>query len=322
MIRVIENVLIRRRLFGKNVSGLNKDFPRVISLIEENQPSVETLVAAISSVIFYPTNEEIKHKAKEMEFYGGGKNDYVRLILIQLNRSYMHDAGVHYIDAEIEHILPRSHENWKKNLPENEVQKLESYPSMVNWLGNLTLINSSYNKKISNDVFEIKCMEFDKSPYTLTKELVKYTSFTPSTIEQRTQMMLDRLLVSVYPDLTVEYKVEKMKEDWMREKSKRIISFTVNGERAKIEKLSWKNVLIYFVNHIIEKYPAAYNAYKKKYVHEFQVSVPKLFSKLSNGDDFRTTLSANSVMDKISKFLEIANLPKDYVAIHFEDSNN
>jgi hypothetical protein len=205
MIQVVENVMVRVKLHEKKSdANFNKEFPAVIEKMG-NGTTVQDLVEAILTYAAYPTDDEIKQKARDTEFYGGGKNDYVRLLLIQLNRSYMHDEGIQYWDAEIEHVIPQKYEKWKEYFPKHELEKLDAFPSIVNRLGNLTLINSGYNKRISNDWFEVKRAEFDKSPYTITQEVGKYLDFFPSTIERRTEQMLERLLTHVYPDLRAKY---------------------------------------------------------------------------------------------------------------------
>jgi hypothetical protein len=66
-------------------------------------------------------------------------------------------------------------------------------------------------------------------------------------------------------------------------------------------------------NVIIAKHPGAYMAYKEKHPNEFILTDPDLFSKLSNGDWFRTTMSANDVRVTIAKLIEMAGMGGDYV---------
>ena len=320
MIRAIENVLVRRKLYGVGVTGANKEFPKVIDKMA-GRTTVEALVLGMLSVGAYPTDAEIMHAAIDAEFYGGGKNDYLRLILIQLNRSYKHDFGTHYHDVDIEHILPQNNEKWWKHMADDERNKLQNFPSIVHRLGNLTIINQLYDKKISNEYFNpIKRDEYKKSPYTLTQELAKWDNFTLSTIEARTKAMLERLLYTVYPNLAATYGIELAALKAPKAKSKKLLQLFVGGIPAPLSKYTWKEALLYVMeNVIIAKHPGVYLAYKLKRPNEFHLTNPELFSRLSTGDWFRTTMSAKDAQVTIAELIEMAGLGGDYVKFVMEE---
>lgn len=210
LIGVIENFIVREKLLGKKGKNLNREFPRVIEYLDKDltpQTLVKAIVKAVPTVS--ATNDEIKHCALDAEFYGKGKNDVLRLIFIKLNRTYNHDKGVYYDDVEIEHILPQNWENWRSCLSNAEIEKLQKFPSIVHRLGNFTLINSDYNRQISNRSFSEKKKEYLRSPYALTQEVGKMEVFSPTTIERRTGETIDKILNDVYPDLTQKYNVKR-----------------------------------------------------------------------------------------------------------------
>ncbi len=319
LIRVVENFVVRRKLFGKKTEGLNKDFPRVVKKLKSDL-TPETLTQAIMETFpggAYPTNNEIKRAAVDTEFYGKGKNDITRLMLIQLNRAYKHDKGVHYNDAEIEHILPQSWKNWR--LSEYEIDKLKRFPSIVNQLGNFTLINSDYNREVSNHPFFEKKKEYLKSPYMLTQEVAKMEDFFPSAIEARTAELLDRILNDVYPDLVLKYGLERGKQKIEPAKSIKPISLTINGQNVPLDPCTWKKVLLGVIGYFIENHPEAYAMFKATHPYEFRVTNPEFYSKLPNGDDFRTHKSAKSIKEVIARLLDVARLPQNYIVVETED---
>ncbi len=316
LIRVVENFVVRRKLFGKKVEGLNKEFPRVFQKLKGDlTPKKLTYAIAETFTVAFPTNDEIKRAAVDAEFYGKGKNDVTRLLLIQLDRAYNHDKGVHYDDAEIEHILPQSWKNWRSYFSDSEVKKLENFPSIVNQLGNFTLINSDYNKEVSNRPFFEKKKEYLKSPYVLTREVAKMADFFPSAIEARTAELLDRILNDVYPDLVLKYGLERGRQKNNRAKNSRPVSLTINGQNVPLDPCTWKKVLLGVMDYFIENHPEAYAMFKATYPHEFRVTHPEFYSKLPNGDDFRTNKSAKSIKEVIARLLDVARLPQNYVVV-------
>ncbi|MXW82877.1 MAG: HNH endonuclease, partial [Rhodothermaceae bacterium] len=61
-------------------------------------------------------------------------------------------------------------------------------------LGNLTLLESSANKKISNTTFDEKCEAYKKSTYALTKEIPEIApeEWTPALVNKRQQQLARR----------------------------------------------------------------------------------------------------------------------------------
>ncbi len=89
----------------------------------------------------------------------------------------------------IEHIFPENPvEAWEETFP------LEIQESSVYRLGNLTLLESSANKKISNTTYDEKCEAYKNSAYELTKELPEIApeTWTPELVNKRQQRLAER----------------------------------------------------------------------------------------------------------------------------------
>ncbi len=89
----------------------------------------------------------------------------------------------------IEHIFPENPVGaWQETFP------LEIQESSVYRLGNLTLLESSANKKISNATYDEKCEVYKNSAYELTKELPEIAPeiWTPELVNKRQQRLAER----------------------------------------------------------------------------------------------------------------------------------
>ena len=90
-----------------------------------------------------------------------------------------------YIKAgvEIEHILPQT--------PTPEMlEQIPDYDHVKIMLGNLTLIEKSMNDVIKNKPYEQKVIEYEKSPYYITKSLAKLDSVGNNSAINRINTML------------------------------------------------------------------------------------------------------------------------------------
>ena len=120
----------------------------------------------------------------------GRKKKLAKYILARLEE----DAGDRSCDFEtdpgtIEHILPENPAAaWDETFPPG-LQETSLYR-----LGNLTLLESSANKKISNTTFDEKCEAYKNSMYALTKEIPKIApeEWTPELVNKRQQQLARR----------------------------------------------------------------------------------------------------------------------------------
>lgn len=80
-----------------------------------------------------------------------------------------------YVRLEMEHILPN---NPKADLHKDFTDKNpgKDYEEYKNRLGNFTLLEKPINIVASNDYFQRKCQEYEKSKYHLTSSIAKITS--------------------------------------------------------------------------------------------------------------------------------------------------
>ncbi|MCY7283903.1 MAG: DUF262 domain-containing HNH endonuclease family protein [Cyanobacteria bacterium CAN_BIN43] len=108
----------------------------------------------------------------------GQKKKLVRYILCKL------EADASHIDVDedsfsIEHILPESPtDGWRQNFTDTQVEE------MTYRIGNLIPLEPNLNRQVGNELYLIKRRAYQKSVYTLTKNILA-EEWTPSTLTTR-----------------------------------------------------------------------------------------------------------------------------------------
>lgn len=94
-------------------------------------------------------------------------------------------ANPNAIELNLEHILPQNaNDNWLAKFPKND-KTLYVYR-----LGNMTLLDSSINRKVGNNSFQEKCsVAFAHSKLEITNEILNYSVWSPKEIEERQRKM-------------------------------------------------------------------------------------------------------------------------------------
>lgn len=102
------------------------------------------------------------------------------------------ETTIDFSSIDLEHILPQKPDpDW--NLSKKEIR------SYVNMIGNLTIMNSTYNRIASNKLTKFKIEEYRKSKLSINKELVCFLEdnkllWNKSLIEQRQKQLAEVLL--------------------------------------------------------------------------------------------------------------------------------
>ncbi|MDJ0797159.1 MAG: DUF262 domain-containing HNH endonuclease family protein [Calothrix sp. MO_167.B12] len=115
------------------------------------------------------------------------KRKLVRYILGKLETD---ESGIQ-IDQDsfsIEHILPEvTTNNWQQNFTDSQIE------AMVYRLGNLTLLEPSFNREIGQNSYQLKQATYEKSVYTLTKNITA-EDWNPDTIAARQRRLAQRAI--------------------------------------------------------------------------------------------------------------------------------
>ena len=115
-----------------------------------------------------------------------------RYILRRIENNKEFEKGLVTFDnkkVHLEHIMPQS----PVNLSEWSVDE-EAHANYLWKIGNLTLLLGTKNSSIGNSAFDIKKQSYALSDVRMTRELEDYNKWDPSTIDQRTEMLINELL--------------------------------------------------------------------------------------------------------------------------------
>ncbi len=113
----------------------------------------------------------------------------IRYILTKINNSYSSEisTSINYQNLNIEHIMPQKITAW------NNISKKDHEENL--WrLGNLTLLGSEYNKRISNKVFSEKKKMYKLSKIQITSSLCNYDEWSINSINKRQDELCSRAL--------------------------------------------------------------------------------------------------------------------------------
>lgn len=192
--------ILRRRICGL-VAGENKVFPQLVSFIPKLQEILDKrsgmfqIFGKLQYNLRLPSNEEVKEVLRTANFYNFqyGKF-YLALIEESLTKSRPNlNEGV----LQIEHIMPQVlSDAWRSRLGLFEVER---HPSVVNHIGNLTLIR--HNQELGQMLFEEKKRMYEsREGLQIAKtEIINQTEWNSGTIAHRTEWMINYLVCNVLP---------------------------------------------------------------------------------------------------------------------------
>lgn len=162
---------------------------------DSNKPFVDrvwdSLVTGSGSYRF-PRDREFQDTFENKNMYLEFKPPMLRYMLYKYERARTKDV-VEPTDVTIEHILPQDAKEWQKHLA--DIHDYE-YRDLVHRIGNLTL--TKMNSEASNDPFSKKKLVYEKSGYTITREIGKKADWNSKEIRERSTAMAKEAL-SLWP---------------------------------------------------------------------------------------------------------------------------
>jgi uncharacterized protein with ParB-like and HNH nuclease domain len=167
LLKILENYMVRRFICNESNSNLTTVFAYLWNNINTEKATSElSFVEALKKVLVtksYPPDRNIRSSVRKVKLYQEGstqKKQKLIFILEEINFYLSRGTGgFTVLDRDdrpsIEHILPQQpKEDWKTELGEENLTRI--YQDYLHTLGNLTLVTSSWNKKLSNSPFSTK----------------------------------------------------------------------------------------------------------------------------------------------------------------------
>jgi len=210
--RIIESWLIRRLLVRATTKAYNKIIPDVIMGLKKNRKNADSFLedffrsqSADSS--YWPDDEEIINELTSLQFYRRIYRSRVRMILEALE-----DHARGWIDGKeslsgtrvkrqkyvIEHVMPRA---WQANWPLPKSISEHERDELVHTLGNLTLLSTKLNSKVSNGAWPDKKKSIKEHDLLqLNKQILEVgkSAWTDEDIKARTRRLISDI-VDIWP---------------------------------------------------------------------------------------------------------------------------
>jgi len=158
----IESWLVRRSLMRATSKGFNRFIAQLISeLLRGDRLMVDELIGSYlgsqnAESTYWPDDRQLEEQLKDFRMYRSIPRSRTRMILEALEddaRGYTRDRSG---SAEqrcvrdsltLEHVMPQS---WEQNWPLNNGEEAEERVRAVQYLGNLTLLTTKLNSRVSN----------------------------------------------------------------------------------------------------------------------------------------------------------------------------
>ncbi len=318
ILKIVENFIIRRFICGVPTNQLNKIFPSLFKSLETNN-IVESLKETLRDKN-YPKNKEFKEKFPIVRLYASGdRNEKATIILESLELSYGHKEQVVLDNLTIEHIIPQTlSDSWEKYLGEGWQNTYDIY---LHTIGNLTL--TAYNTELSNALYEIKKVEFEKSHLELNKYFKDVSRWNEEVILSRASVLTEKAS-DIWPSLWGEIEPET------REKTTGVISSGVTGTKPvslliceqRFKVGSWKEVLIKTLEAIYHLDEEKFNSLADEYPNKIcktsnGLRVPH---KLANGYYAEVNLSAESIKNFCLQIINKTELTEEDWKVEIRES--
>jgi len=213
VLKILNTYLIRRYINGQDTSAISRFFPGYLKNVEFQLESSGSFDKYVDICIYYLVNET---KAKstfmpdnaQIRTYLETANAYslsnIRWVLDKIE-GYNNPAPVDLSLLSIEHIMPQTQNEYWKNVSGLD---LDEYIKEVNKIGNLTLAAFSDNSKMGNKDFETKKKILESTKHLkLNEDIVKKEQWTVKDIEERTQIMVDKI-IEIFPYIKSSYVIK------------------------------------------------------------------------------------------------------------------
>jgi len=197
IMEMIEAFHIRWGICGQSTGRLDQIYNEICDGLEQKnfEEYLGYIEGKLSRYVKENVDDEIfKHNFASRNFKFGEKR--TKYILWKLSNP----AGELILDIneiETEHIMPQTlSEQWindlQKQTGQDKNQIIVLHEEMLNHIGNLTIIKQSWNRSMSNRVFEQKKNDYNKSEIPITKELENQNQWVFNDIESRSKKFSEK----------------------------------------------------------------------------------------------------------------------------------
>lgn len=182
VISSIEKLIFRNIIIAKNAAN------KYELIFAECAVAISTKNATKNDIVNDLNNYKISNEAFKNHFstLETKNKPIIRYILKEINNLNSTNETIisDSVNVHIEHILPQTKGEWI----------IYDHEDFVNKLGNLTLLGSEFNRKISNSLFDNKKKMYQKSEIKITQDLLTYSDWGTTEINLRQKCFTDHAL--------------------------------------------------------------------------------------------------------------------------------
>lgn len=201
---VVESWHVRWQMLRLSVGDMGRIVAEIIRLytgtpVAELRASVERHLTGLNvASTYWPGNDEIRSQLVHEQAYRRFTRARLRMLLEAIedaHRRHTNQPQVSRRGYPIEHVMPQS---WAQFWPVAGLEAQEARAEHVHRLGNLTLLTTSLNSKVSNSAWVDKRSALEKHDTLLlnSRLLAAGDRWDEPTIESRTRAMIDVLLAT------------------------------------------------------------------------------------------------------------------------------
>lgn len=205
VIAVTESWLVRRQILRLSVADMGRIVADVIRTYEHTPPAdlVESIERHLSRLnvtsTYWPGDDEIRKSLRGEQVFRRFKKARLRMLLETIEDAYRRGTNQPRVPRRgypIEHILPQK---WADRWPVHDAEAEEIRAEHVHRLGNLTLLTTSLNSKVSNGPWASKRVALQAHDTLLLNSRLLSTVdsvWDEAGIDSRTDAMIDVLLAT------------------------------------------------------------------------------------------------------------------------------
>jgi len=204
IIRATESWVVRRQLLRLTGSDLGRIVADIIAAHSSASGSdlADRVIGHLARLnvtsTYWPGDDEVRRTLATEAAYSRFPRGRLRMFLEAAEDHYRSETGQPQIERKgypIEHLLPRS---WRDTWPVGTPDEADARQAHVHRLGNLTLLTTALNAKVSNGPWHAKRSALqDHNTITLTGRVIKRTEhheWNEELIDQRTTELIETLI--------------------------------------------------------------------------------------------------------------------------------
>lgn len=217
-VRAVESWALRRAYVGWQTRGYGTYLARILkqakTALLEGEDVADAIICGLrDGYLPWPKDSDIHNAFQTRQYYNAVSQARIRLLLgaidHQMRTENPHEpaAIVNYDNMQVEHVMPQS---WAEAWPieasdgrpmtpdDNDpmwVKRSSERSSIVDRIGNLTLVTASFNRELSNYGWSVKRPEFAKQKsLVINYDVAGSERWNEEDIEARAQVLADAVI--------------------------------------------------------------------------------------------------------------------------------